>query len=150
MTDNVLAKLREKRARAIVPIREDILVPKSEVIPPDLILIAAEVSAVEVVEKSSPHTISSIESLEEELEQAPETVRHSGIILDKGVDDGLSRFCKDNKITIETFLEAAWCLSELDPKIRGQILEDAKKRYTLRKQMGSKRRLLTSLKKLKS
>jgi hypothetical protein len=150
MTDNVLAKLREKRSRATAPIREDILVPKSEVIISEPSLVKEEPRTLEIVDNLPPHTDDLMESLQQELGQIPETVRHSGIILEKGIDQRLTRFCKDNKITVETFLEAAWYVSELDPDMTEQILTEAKKRYSLRKRIGSARRLLTNLKKLKS
>ena len=135
-SDNVLAKLRDKRSRATVSTREDILVPKQETVEP-----LESVSDLESVKDNS------IEALQKELASFPETVRHSGIVLEKGIDRDLTQFCRDNKITVELFLEAAWCLSELEPEFLERILLSAKQRYTSRKQAGKTRRLLTMLQK---
>jgi hypothetical protein len=135
-SDSVLAKLRDKRSRATVSTREDILVPKQEI-----------TEALEDRNNLEPVKDNSIEALQKELALFPETVRHSGIVLEKGIDRDLTQFCRDNKITVELFLEAAWCLSDLEPEFLGQILVEAKQRYTSRKQAGKTRRLLTMLQK---
>ena len=135
-SDNVLAKLRDKRSRATVSTREDILVPKQEPTEP-----------LESKNNLEPVQDNSIEALQKELASFPETVRHSGIVLEKGIDRDLTQFCRDNKITVELFLEAAWCLSDLEPEFLERILVEAKQRYTSRKQAGKTRRLLTMLQK---
>jgi hypothetical protein len=135
-SDSVLAKLRDKRSRATVSTREDILVPKLEVIEPS-----------ESKNNLEPVKDNSVEALQKELASFPETVRHSGIVLEKGIDRDLTQFCRDNKITVELFLEAAWCLSDLEPEFLERILVEAKQRYTSRKQAGKTRRLLTMLQK---
>ena len=133
-SDSVLAKLRDKRSRATVSTREDILVPKQEI-----------TEALEDRNNLEPVKDNSIEALQKELALFPETVRHSGIVLEKGIDRDLTQFCRDNKITVELFLEAAWCLSDLEPEFLERILVSAKQRYTSRKQAGKTRRLLTML-----
>ena len=135
-SDSVLAKLRDKRSRATVSTREDILVPKPEPTAPD-----------KSKNNLEPIKDNSIEALQKELASFPETVRHSGIVLEKGIDRDLTQFCRDNKITVELFLEAAWCLSDLEPEFLERILVSAKQRYTSRKQAGKTRRLLTMLQK---
>jgi hypothetical protein len=135
-SDSVLAKLRDKRSRATVSTREDILVPKQEI-----------TEALEDRNNLEPVKDNSIEALQKELALFPETVRHSGIVLEKGIDRDLTQFCRDNKITVELFLEAAWCLSDLEPEFLERILVEAKHRYTSRKQAGKTRRLLTMLQK---
>ena len=135
-SDSVLAKLRDKRSRATVSTREDILVPKQEI-----------TEALEDRNNLEPIKDNSIEALQKELALLPETVRHSGIVLEKGIDRDLTQFCRDNKITVELFLEAAWCLSDLEPEFLERILVSAKQRYTSRKQAGKTRRLLTMLQK---
>lgn len=133
-SDSVLAKLRDKRSRATVSTREDILVPKQEI-----------TEALEDRNNLEPVKDNSIEALQKELALFPETVRHSGIVLEKGIDRDLTQFCRDNKITVELFLEAAWCVSDLEPEFLERILVSAKQRYTSRKQAGKTRRLLTML-----
>jgi hypothetical protein len=133
-SDSVLAKLRDKRSRATVSTREDILVPKLEAIEP-----------LESTINLEPVSDNSVEVLKKKLASFPETIRHSGIVLEKGIDRDLTQFCRDNKITMELFLEAAWCLSDLEPEFLERILVSAKQRYTSRKQAGKTRRLLTML-----
>jgi hypothetical protein len=70
-SDSVLAKLRDKRSRATVSTREDILVPKPEITEP-----------LEDRNNLEPVKDNSIEALQKELALFPETVRHSGIVLD--------------------------------------------------------------------
>ena len=135
-SDSVLAKLRDKRSRATVSTREDILVPKPEAVEP-----------LESENNLEPIKDNSVEALQKELASFPETIRHSGIVLEKGIDRDLTQFCRDNKITVELFLEAAWCLSDLEPEFLERILVEAKQRYTSRKQAGKTRRLLTMLQK---
>jgi hypothetical protein len=135
-SDSVLAKLRDKRSRATVSTREDILVPKPELTEP-----------LESKNNLEPVRDNSIEALQKELASFPETVRHSGIVLEKGIDRDLTQFCRGNKITVELFLEAAWCLSDLEPEFLERILVEAKQRYNSRKQAGKTRRLLTMLQK---
>ncbi|WP_373543328.1 hypothetical protein [Chamaesiphon sp.] len=135
-SDNVLAKLRDKRSRATVSAREDVLVPKPE-----------PTESLESENNLEPVQDNSIEALQKELASFPETVRHSGIVLEKGIDRDLTQFCRDNKITVELFLEAAWCLSDLEPEFLERILVEAKQRYNSRKQAGKTRRLLTMLQK---
>jgi hypothetical protein len=135
-SDSVLAKLRDKRSRVTVSTREDILVPKPEITEP-----------LEGRNNLEPVKDNSIEALQKELASFPETVRHSGIVLDKEIDRDLTQFCRDNKITVELFLEAAWCLSDLEPEFLERILVEAKQRYNSRKQAGKTRRLLTMLQK---
>jgi hypothetical protein len=135
-SDSVLAKLRDKRSRATVSTREDILVPKQEPTEP-----------LESKNNLEPVQDNFIEALQKELASFPETVRHSGIVLEKGIDRDLTQFCRDNKITVELFLEAAWCLSDLEPEFLERILVEAKQRYNSRKQAGKTRRLLTMLQK---
>jgi hypothetical protein len=135
-SDSVLAKLRDKRSRATVSTREDILVPKPEITEP-----------LEDRNNLEPVKDNSIEALQKELALFPETVRHSGIVLDKEIDRDLTQFCRGNKITVELFLEAAWCLSDLEPEFLERILVEAKQRYNSRKQAGKTRRLLTMLQK---
>jgi hypothetical protein len=135
-SDSVLTKLRDKRSRATVSTREDILVPKPELTEP-------------LESKNNLEAVSdnSIEALQKELALFPETVRHSGIVLDKEIDRDLTQFCRGNKITVELFLEAAWCLSDLEPEFLERILVEAKQRYNSRKQAGKTKRLLTMLQK---
>jgi hypothetical protein len=147
MSDNILNQLRNKRDRATVPARIDALVPKS-----------ADFETPGAVEEQSPAQPSSeiteealnpsnsdVNSLKAELEQYPETRRHSAIVLEKDLDSQLTQFCKDRGITVETFLEAAWTLASGSDGLRENITTEAKRRYDQRKRVGQLKRLITML-----
>jgi hypothetical protein len=84
-------------------------------------------------------------SLQAELQQYPETRRHSAIVLEKDLDAQLTQFCKDRGITIETFLEAAWTVASADNTLVEKITTEAKHRYDRRKRVGQIKRLITML-----
>jgi hypothetical protein len=84
-------------------------------------------------------------SLQAELQQYPETRRHSAIVLEKDLDVELTQFCKDRGITVETFLEAAWTVASADNTLVEKITTEAKHRYDRRKRVGQIKRLITML-----
>lgn len=133
MSDNILNQLRNKRNRATVPERIDALVPKST---------EPEVQPVTVTENNNIDTLASLKA---ELEQYPETRRHSAIVLEKDLDSQLTQFCKDKGITVETFLEAAWTVVNDSEALVEKITTEAKRRYDQRKRVGQIKRLITML-----
>ncbi|BDA76411.1 hypothetical protein CAL7716_105770 (plasmid) [Calothrix sp. PCC 7716] len=133
MSDNILNQLRNKRNRATVPERIDALVPKST---------EPQVQPVTVTENNNIDTLASLKA---ELEQYPETRRHSAIVLEKDLDSQLTQFCKDKGITVETFLEAAWTVVNADEALVEKITTEAKRRYDQRKRVGQIKRLITML-----
>ena len=140
MSDNILNQLRNKRNRATVPERVDVLVPKStepQVQQPSPVT--------EEVANTSNNNIDTLASLKAELEQYPETRRHSAIVLEKDLDSQLTQFCKDKGITVETFLEAAWTVVNADETLVEKITTEAKRRYDQRKRVGQIKRLITML-----
>lgn len=145
MSDSVLDRIRQNRNRAAVPPRNDSLIatpPAGEVItPPPTLNGSAEPSEPEL----PPSPTSTLDELKAELASIPETHRHSAIVLDKALDQELTRYCKDQRITVEVFLEAAWVQSSTDPALMQAILVEAKRRYAARKQAGKLRRLITML-----
>lgn len=86
-----------------------------------------------------------LESLKAELAQYPQTKRHSAIVLEAALDDQLTQFCKQQQITVEVFLEAAWTLALGQPKLLEELKVEARQRYLKRKQAGKLRRLITML-----
>lgn len=137
MSDSVLDRIRQNRKRAVVPERSDSLVaslPSSEAVTPD---------------DTSPkeNTGATLEELKQELAKLPKTRRHSAIVIEEEIDTNLTRFCKDQGITVEVFLEAAWMLAAADEAVMSQIMAEAKRRYKQRKQAGKLRRLITMLEK---
>ncbi|MEB3218063.1 MAG: hypothetical protein VKN72_17795 [Nostocales cyanobacterium 94392] len=87
----------------------------------------------------------SITELKAELEKYPQTKRHSAIVLEKDLSQQLTQFCKEQGITVETFLEAAWTIVNSDDEQLGKITTEAKHRYDQRKRVGQLKRLITML-----
>jgi hypothetical protein len=86
-----------------------------------------------------------LEGLQAELSLYPETRRHSAIVLEKKLDQNLTQFCKEQNITVELFLEAAWIVATETPEVLEHVVNEAKQRYAARKRAGRLRRLITML-----
>ena len=146
MSDNILDQLRNKRNRPTVTPRQDALLPKEQPqaqaqeqnLPPQ---------PTPVTELANPTAAPSdtIAELKAELEKYPETRRHSAIVLEKDLDQELTRFCKELGITVEVFLEAAWTVASADHSQLEKITTEAKRRYDQRKRVGQLKRLITML-----
>ena len=145
MSDSVLDRIRQNRNRAAVPLRDDLLIAKPQSSP--------EVKTSEIVEPLQPKDKSdspvsagnTLDDLKTELAKFPETHRHSAIVLEKALDQDLTRYCKDHRITVEVFLEAAWIQVAQDSTLMQEVLDEAKQRYQSRKAAGKLRRLITML-----
>lgn len=158
---DVLNQIKAKRNRATVPARVDSLLKQnlSEAEGSDSVALSterafADHSCVDEATASStqqqPRTNSSsgqIEALRAELEKYPDIIRHSAIRLEKELDSKLTRFCKENRCTIETFLEAAFEEAQADAILCEKILSNAHNRYLSRKKAGKLRQLITQLEK---
>lgn len=159
MSDNVLDRIRQNRKRASVPPRNDILIAQanpSNLLPenssPDQTRELGEVDSVDLSPRplgSTGNTVSqtssTLDELRAELAKIPETRRHSAIVLEKTLDQELTRFCKEQGITVELFLEAAWLQIMADSTLMEATLVEARRRYRDRKRAGQIRRLLTML-----
>jgi len=145
MSDSVLDRIRQNRQRQAVPTRDDTLITRVQqtesTLAPDVAKTLPEIALVAAV----PPPNDALEELKTELAKIPETNRHSAIVLEKDLDQTLTRYCKDNRITIEVFLEAAWVHASSNPDVMEEILAEAKRRYGDRKRAGKLRRLITML-----
>jgi hypothetical protein len=101
----------------------------------------------ETTKEDTAPTDATLEELKAQLAKFPPTRRHSAIVLDQDIDQELTRFCKDQGVTVEVFLEAAWLLTSAEPELMKAIMAEAKRRYKARKQAGKLRRLITMLRK---
>ncbi|WP_414552567.1 hypothetical protein [Anabaena sp. CCY 0017] len=146
MSDDVLNQLRNKRNRSTVEPRQDALVPKVQPQAPAPKQNSPQETS-PVTEPTNPTAASgdTIAELQTELEKYPETRRHSAIVLEKDLDQELTRFCKDRGITVEVFLEAAWTFANADNAVLEKITTQAKRRYDQRKRVGQIKRLITML-----
>jgi hypothetical protein len=145
MSDSVLDRIRQNRNRTRVPQRDDVLVTKSpsneqgnELDNPDELQTPKK--------EDTAATDATLEELKAQLAKFPPTRRHSAIVLDQDIDQELTRFCKDQGVTVEVFLEAAWLLTSAEPELMKTIMAEALRRYKARKMAGKLRRLITMLK----
>jgi hypothetical protein len=145
-SNNLLNKLRQNRQRSVVPPRQDTLVAPSSENPlaPQL---ESQSDPQQPVSQDIPAADATLEQLKAELAKFPSTRRHSAIVLAEEIDQNLTRFCKDQGVTVETFLEAAWEVASSDAGLLRQMVEAAKRRYNSRKEAGRLRRLITMLSK---
>lgn len=136
---NLLDKIRQNRQRSTVASRDDSLFSSNRNEGTPLI-------QTEEISRNSEEELT-IEQLKQRLQEFPQTRRRSGIVLEEELDRQLTQYCKDNRVTVETFLEAAWTIAieNEDETLLVQILNEAKRRYASRKEVGRLRRLLTSL-----
>lgn len=146
MSDSVLDRIRQNRQKPAVANRDDTLITGVQQI--DLAphpKLGEENLQTSLTSEDSDNTYDALEELKAELGKIPETNRHSAIVLEKKLDQELARYCKDNRITIELFLEAAWIYASSNPSTMTTILNEAKHRYDDRKRAGKLRRLITML-----
>jgi hypothetical protein len=127
-----------------VPQRDDVLVSKSPSNEQESQLDNPDEQ--ETTKEDTAPTDATLEELKAQLAKFPPTRRHSAIVLDQDIDQELTRFCKDQGITVEVFLEAAWLLTSAEPELMKVTMAEAKRRYKARKQAGKLRRLITMLK----
>lgn len=156
---DILSKIKAKRNRATVPARVDSLLKQNLSVEEDSVKGTAQPASANdqpvdrAAASSTGHQQAAnsskdqIEALRAELEKYPEIMRHSAIRLEKDLDSRLTRFCKENGCTIETFLEAAFEEAEGDTQLRSKILSNARNRYASRKKAGKLRQLITQLEK---
>jgi hypothetical protein len=145
MSDSVLDRIRQNRQRPVVPVRDDTLITREQKPESPKDSEAIEMLSETTVVASAPNTNNALEELKTELAKISETNRHSAIVLEKELDQTLTRYCKDNRITIEVFLEAAWVHASSNTDAMEEILAEAKRRYADRKRAGKIRRLITML-----
>lgn len=126
---NILEQLRN-RQRASVPERDDPLIPEA------LVKDSNEQSF------SSPSTL---KDLQQKLAQYPKTKRRSAIVIEEDIEAQITQYCRSHKITVETFLEAAWAISQSNQTTLKKITKEAQSRYNSRKEAGKLRRLITML-----
>jgi hypothetical protein len=143
MSDSVLDRIRQNRNRTRVPQRDDLLVTKSPSNEQGSQL--DNPHEPETTKEDTTPTNATLEELKAQLAKFPPTHRHSAIVLDQDIDQELTRFCKDQGVTVEVFLEAAWLLTSAEPELMKAVMAEAKRRYKARKQAGKLRRLITML-----
>ena len=147
--DNLLNRLRQNRQRSSVPKRDDPLIASEEkkLDKEDKEREQKPTSKQTAQKQQASSDDTTLFNLKAELALYPETNRHSAIVLEKELDIELTRYCKEQGITVETFLEAAWTIAAANPELLKQITDEAQIRYKSRKEAGRLRRLITMLSK---
>jgi hypothetical protein len=87
-------------------------------------------------------------SFAQEPNELNDEVVRSTIRLSAEIDEELRQLCQREKITKDTFLEAAYLVVGEAEELRARVLQLAKERYKQRKQVGEKRKLMTMMKKM--
>ena len=141
--DNLLNKIKNKSSHRSKVDKKDPLLSKNTIGAKKTDITT---ETIDLTESSDNQT--TIKQLEEQLDKLPKTQRRSGIVLEQNLNDELVEFCRKNKITIETFLEASWTISNSDDSLLNEIVDEAKTRYKQRKEAGQLKRLISTLKKL--
>jgi adenosine deaminase len=84
---------------------------------------------------------------QEQQEDLTQTFRRT-IRLEQNIDTKLDVFCTTQKVTRDTFIEAAFMVCSQNEEFMREVLEEAKKRYHQRKQAGEQRKFQTMAKKI--
>lgn len=133
MTDDLLSQIKQKaQARKDVPARNTSLLGSGNAVSPSQNLEVAQNIQVE---------------LRTELDDLPQISKRLAVRLEDEIRKQLETLCKDEKITPETFLEAAFVVCQSNPGTMAMVMAEAKNRYAKRKMAGELRRLKTINKK---
>lgn len=129
MTDDLLSKIKQKaQQRKDVPTRNTSLLGSSSSGSPNPNL---EISQNVQIESHI------------EVDNLPQISKRLAVRLEDELRNQLERLCKDEKITPETFLEAAFAICKSNPRTMAIVIAEAKERYGKRKMAGELRRLKT-------
>ena len=129
MTDDLLSKIKQKaQQRKDVPTRNTSLLGSSS--PGSS---SPELEITQNVQIDSPP----------EIDNLPQISKRLAVRLEDELRDQLEMLCKYEKITPETFLEAAFVICQSNPGTMALIMAEAKDRYGRRKMAGELRRLKT-------
>ena len=138
MTD-ILDKLKNRK-RATVAVRDNSLLPQ----------VTSEENFIQDLSAEN-HTSPLIDSTEVSSRVAalPLVADRRQIRLEIAIDQELEHLCKSQpkgkKMTVETFLEAAFLACKDDPELLEQVMDVAAKRLLRRKEAGKLRRVLSQL-----
>ncbi len=145
---NILEQLKN-RQRTSVPNRTDSLIPEtdSSTVNQSQKLTKQDLTVSLETDSNPSNSPSTLEDLQHKLSRFPKTKRRSAIVLEKDIDVSLSEYCRSHQITVETFLEAAWTISQSNKTTQSRITKEAQSQYKSRKEAGRIRRLITMLSK---
>lgn len=133
---NMLEEIRRRATQPTVPTRQDVLVQTQQITPDTQI---AENSTV------VNHEGSELKQLAEKLASLPEISPRIPVRLEVPIKEEIDQLCAQEKITIETLLEAFYITCKDKDTVIKQVLKEAKKRLRNRKEAGNIRSSMTRL-----
>jgi hypothetical protein len=129
---NMLEEIRRRATQPTVPTRQDVL---------------AQNQPVTQIEDDSPvnNSGSELKQLAEKLASFPEISSRIPVRLEVPIKEEIDKLCAQEKITIETLLEAFYITCKDKDSVMKQVLKEAKKRLRNRKEAGNIRSSMTRL-----
>lgn len=135
---SLLDEIRSRANQPTVPPRQDVLQqPTTDTLTPQDLETTDEVQ--------QPTVVSELKRLEELLASFPEIAPRVPVRLETPIKDELDSLCNQEKVTIETLLEAFYVTCKDKESVMRQVLKEAKKRLKSRKEVGNIRSSLTKL-----
>ncbi|ARV59156.1 hypothetical protein BZZ01_11365 [Nostocales cyanobacterium HT-58-2] len=132
---NILDEIRNRANQPTVALRQDVLAPQQQD------SVTPEVN----VPSTADSSISELTRLEEQLANFPEIAPRVPVRLEVAIKQKLDELCNQEKITIETLLEAFYVTCKEKDTVMKQVLKEAKKRLSSRKEAGNIRSSITRL-----
>lgn len=134
--------LRKNRSRAAVPARDSSLIDShtAQDNSESIVEIARPIELPDSQLKKNP-----VNAIETELNSLPEIARRSNIRIEAKLLEQAEQDFKKERITLETFFEAAYALVEQSPELKKQIFDEARSRKKGRDRAGQLRRDLARL-----
>lgn len=130
---NILDEIRNRAVAPTVAPREDVLAPQQQGSPtPDM-------------PSTADSSVSELTFLEEQLRNLPEIAPRVPVRIDVAIKQELDELCNQEKITVETLLEAFYVTCQDKDTVMKQVLKEAKKRLKSRKEAGNIRSSITRL-----
>ncbi|MBD2255512.1 hypothetical protein [Nostoc parmelioides] len=132
---NILDEIRNRAVAPTVAPREDVLAPQQ---------LSSPKSDVDVT-STADSSVSELTKLEEQLANFPEIAPRVPVRLEAAIKQELDELCNEEKITVETLLEAFYVTCKEKDSVMKQVIKEAKKRLKSRKEAGNIRSSMTRL-----
>jgi hypothetical protein len=132
---NILDEIRNRAVAPTVAPREDVLAPQQLSSPKSDVNIPS----------TADSSVSELTKLEEQLANFPEIAPRVPVRLEAAIKQELDELCNEEKITVETLLEAFYVTCLDKDSVMKQVIKEAKKRLKSRKQAGNIRSSITRL-----
>lgn len=130
---NILDEIRNRAVAPTVAPREDVLAPQQQDSPtPDM-------------PSTADSSVSELNFLEDQLRNLPEIAPRLPVRLEVAIKQELDELCNQEKITVETLLEAFYVTCKEKDSVMKQVIKEAKKRLKSRKEAGNIRSSITRL-----